>query len=192
MDSFQKIDPPAQPEPAPKETKKANRKRKVEQDETDMRRVARRYCASIEEWNEVKNLSAAKLEDFCHEKEFINEKKLNTSIIAAIHNGIGLVLDKLTRGNGYVYEEITNDLTLRAAIEEEGVEWLQYITNRVRIALLSTIDTINGKRIQRQNEPADPIIEEEEEEKENNDTTRTMEGSEENDPTLNSDSRQEE
>ena len=54
--------------------------------------------------------------------------------------------DFVLKGDGYVEREIMSDLSLRASIQSEGTEYVQFLSNRARIFLLTFVDVVNGKR----------------------------------------------
>ncbi len=39
-----------------------------------------------------------------------------------------------------------SDITLRQSIEQEGVNFIQFLTNRYKIVALTCVDTFNGKQ----------------------------------------------
>lgn len=68
-----------------------------------------------------------------------------------------MILDKLSKGDGYVEAEIKNDLSLKAAMQRELIDYVKLITNRFQILIFSGVNILNGKKRQRENAPATPI-----------------------------------
>ena len=73
-------------------------------------------------------------------------------MFSSFHKLHAFGLDFFSRGEGYVREQIENDLTLRDALQQECGAILQYLNNKSRIVFLSTCDAINRKMIQKQSE----------------------------------------
>jgi hypothetical protein len=67
---------------------------------------------------------------------------------------IAMLMDTLSKGNGFVQSEIENDQTLRQSLELEGAVFVNFLTNRWKILTLTAVDTFNGKKLQRLSEPA--------------------------------------
>ena len=74
---------------------------------------------------------------------------------------LGTFLDKMSGGNGFVREEIENDISLLHAIESEGATFVALLNNKVKLLALAAVDTVNGKRNQIAAEPVESVIEEE-------------------------------
>lgn len=124
---------------------------------------ARSLCATKGEWSRCQGLGADELRDFVQEKTFQNYQALTQGLVRAVHVGLAQLMDKLSKGDNFVAEEITNDLTLAMAIHEETNVLAKLINNKVRIALLLAMDTFQGKKRQRLEGPV--VREEPQEEK---------------------------
>lgn len=124
-----------------------------ETEEDTLRKKARFYTKSAEQWKVVSRYAPKRLEEFVQEKEFENKKEFQTSIMGGCHQVLATVVDKLAKGEGHVREHILADVSLRKAIEEEGADFVQYFSNKVKIAVLSILDVANGKREQYANGP---------------------------------------
>lgn len=125
------------------------KKRKATEDVPDMeavRKEARSYCADPEECQKVSGYSHKKLISFIDEKKFLLERELKLTISAGLHQFLGHSLDAVIRGDGYVRDEIHNDLSLKSSIETELNNFTSFISNRYRILLLTFLDAMNGKK----------------------------------------------
>ncbi|MBS1751407.1 MAG: hypothetical protein JST63_16015 [Bacteroidetes bacterium] len=136
--------------------------------EDELRKRARFYVKSPEQWRVVCKYPAKRLEEFVQEKDFENKKEFQSSVLDGFHQIMASGIDRIANGDGHVREQILADVSLRKAIEEEGADFVQFFSNKVKIAVLSFLDIANGKREQyasgprRQSpEPPEPRIEEE-------------------------------
>ena len=140
------------------------RKRKAttttKEDQTELKKRARLYCKFPEQWQAVSKYNTKRLEEFCMEQEFMNQKELYDSIFGFVHSMIGLAMDTVSGGDGYVKDEIESDISLRQAIEHEGSHFAQLLSNRFKIIALTLIDSYNGKQKEIKQRPQAPIIEE--------------------------------
>ena len=66
---------------------------------------------------------------------------------------LALTLDKFSQGDGYVQETILADVSLRESVEQEGKDFLFFITNKWRILILCALDVVNAKATQRRLQP---------------------------------------
>ena len=149
MDGFFKND-----EPAPE---KKTKKRKIEETDTTYKDKARLICKCPEQWKIVSRYSAEKLKAWVQEKEFEETKLLHETIFSFVQKAIAFGLDKLSGGDSYVRDEINADLSLRNAIETEAGNFVDFLSNRVKIIALLATDTCQGKLKQRQNTPVNII-----------------------------------
>ena len=150
MDEFQEIKSTRK-----KETKKRSRPETIATDDKqdNIRQQARKYCKNIEDWDRIKELNNEQLEEFVQEQQFIQQKQITASVFGAVHNMLSNVIDKITHGESYVYEQLVSDVSLRIALEEEAGQYIQYLTNKVRIAALMMVDVVQGKRRQWKENP---------------------------------------
>jgi len=135
--------------PAPKKSKK----RKSEASPSDpaikeLREKAKFYCKNIHEWRVVSKYNQQKLQDYLSDQSFLNSAENYQQCSEIIANVYAFVVDKLSKGDGFVEAEIKNDISLRNSIQKEMVEILKTITNRLQIGLFSVIDVIHGKKRQ--------------------------------------------
>jgi hypothetical protein len=107
------------------------------------------FCASADEFKQVARLRTPELQAWLEQKAYENYKEVAQSLVRALHYGLAQVADRVSRGDGYVADQIANDLTLAQAIHMEGSSLFKYINNRMRILLLLSIDVFEGKKKQR-------------------------------------------
>ncbi len=55
------------------------------------------------------------------------------SVVGIIHKVLAVVCDTNTAGGDHVEEQIMSDITLRQSIEQEGGNFIQFLTNRHKI-----------------------------------------------------------
>ena len=84
--------------------------------------------------------------EFCEEQEFLKNRQLYDSIFGFAHRLIGLTMDAITSADGHVQSEIEADMSLRQALEFEGSQFVQYLSNKLKIFALISVDTFNGKQ----------------------------------------------
>jgi hypothetical protein len=145
---------PVQEDVPPEIVVKKKRKRSgCGEDVGELKKKARLLTRCSQEWKSVSRYSAKRLEEYILEREYDNESNLHESIFGFVHKLMALVLDTVTRANGHVQQEIENDISLRQAIEQEGSSFAGYLTNKYKILALTGIDTFNGKKNQRAQEP---------------------------------------
>ena len=155
-------------------TKSKPSKRKTPDDQEDekeqIRKQCKYYCGSPAEWNIVRKYKFERQKEYVEEKRFLEEKQLSETVFNATHNCLGVVLDYVTQGEGYVENEIKNDLSLRHAIEEEFQNILYLFNNKIKILFLTSVNVWNGHRIRLRNQPPKPTIVIQEERDEGNDS----------------------
>ena len=119
------------------------------------------YCKCPEQWKAISRYSPKRLSEFINEREFDNQQQLYETIFSFAHRLFAMTMDKMSLGNGHVQTELESDVSLRQAIEQEGSILVQFLTNKWKIAALTSVDVFNGKRQQMLSEPIDePVIEE--------------------------------
>ena len=151
--------------PAVVTTKGVSKKRKrTEDDKTntdELKKRARLFCKCPEQWRSVSKYNPKRLEEFVTEKTYEQDQVLYDGVFDFAHSMYALLVDKLSGGEGYVEQELKADISLRQCIEVEMSNICQYLTNRYKLAALSTIDVTNAKRRQYlEAPPPDPVVEE--------------------------------
>ena len=135
------------PEPVKKPKKRKHSElKKTDTDTDDLKNRARFYCKSPDQWLIVKKYGKDRLEQFVIEHDFNTQQNLYESLFGFIHKVLAVMCDKLTAGEGHVQEQIMSDITLRQSIEQEGGNFIQFLTNRYKIVALTCVDTFNGKQ----------------------------------------------
>jgi hypothetical protein len=135
------------------------RKRVITGDGDDLlKQKARLFAKTPEAWRSVSKYSAVRLKEYVEEHEHKQQQHLYETVFDFSHKIVGLVLDKISKGDGYVQREIESDITIRQCIEQEMQNWVTFLSNRYKAIACLGIDVVNGKR--RQSIEAPPIIEE--------------------------------
>lgn len=128
-----------------------NRKRKMEESDEvrELKQKAKYHCKDIKEWRIVSKYSQKKLEEYLQDQTFLEGAKVAQDFGSFITDIYGFVLDKITKGDGFVEAEVKNDLSLRNAIQRELIEYVKHITNRLQVVIFSGADVLQGKKKQR-------------------------------------------
>ena len=135
------------------------RKRVIADDGDDiLRQKARLFAKTPEAWRSVSKYSATRLREYVEEHEHQQQQHLYETIFDFTHKILGVMLDKISKGDGYVQREIEADITIRQCIEMELQNWVQFLSNRYKAVACLGIDVVNGKK--RQLSEATVIIEE--------------------------------
>ena len=114
---------------------------------------------------DLKILCPQKLREWVELKEFDNQKKLNKTIFSFVHSAITYSFVLILRGDSYIKHEIENDVSLRHSLEIEAGNWATLLSNKLKIGCLLSVDTMNGKMRQRQENKSSVVITEVEENK---------------------------
>jgi hypothetical protein len=135
------------------ETKNKKRKLRESAPDDDIKQRARLLCKSQQEWKTVSRYNPVRMQEFIDEHTFNQQTMLHDSVFGFVHDMWALCVDKLFVGDGYIREQIKNDLSLRAAFEHEGQNLVQFMTNRYKIAVLTVVNGCNGKKRQQEAQP---------------------------------------
>ena len=143
------------------------KKRKIQEDKKDdqeeLKQKARLFCQCSEQWKIISKYNVEKLKGWVEEKEFDQQRALFQTVFDFTQRAIAFGFDLICKGDTYVDQEIQNDVSLRQAIEVEAANWVQFLSNRFKIATLIAIDVSNGKIKQRlENKSTVTIVEEKE------------------------------
>ena len=115
----------------------------------EMRKRAKSYCTCFEQYNSIRRYSKKRLADWLEQKEFDIDNSLKNSVFSFVTEAYGFVLDKLLKGEGHVAKQVSSDLSLRQALEDEGRNLLMYLSNKSKILVLTGADIYHGKAEQR-------------------------------------------
>ena len=156
-----------------KPTKITGKKRKHEKEEdlTELRAIAKSFCSCPEQWKSVSRYKKDRLQEFVDAKQFERDQAMRETVFSSLHKLYAFGLDFFSRGGGYVREQVENDLSLRDALEQECASLLKYLTNKSKIAFLTTTDVVQGKVVQKQSEPVIQHVD-----NEDNETSEIMVG----------------
>jgi hypothetical protein len=146
------------PQPVVKAQK---RKRDHAETNTELKQKARLLCRCSEQWKIVSRYSDQRLMEFVQERTFEQQQQLYNTVFGFAHTLWALSMDIILKGNGFVKQQIENDLSLRQAIEEEGVNFVSFLNNRCKFMALTAVDCFNGKRQQIILQPEPLIVQEE-------------------------------
>ena len=127
------------------------RKHAVKDDKQEietLRQKARLFAKTPEAWRSVSKYGLTRLREYVEEREHQQTQHLYETVFDFTHRMIGFVLDKGTKGDGYVQSEIDADITIRQCIETEMQNWVQYLSNRYKAVACIGIDVVNGKKRQ--------------------------------------------
>ena len=142
-------------------TKAPKRKREHAETNNELRQKARLYCQCPQQWKSVSRYSDQRLMEFVQERTFEQQQHLYNTVFGFAHTLWALSMDLVLKGNGFVKQQIENDLSLRQAIEEEGVNFVSFLNNRCKFMALTAVDCFNGKRQQIVLQPETIIVQEE-------------------------------
>ena len=136
------------------------RKRVISVDENNdlMKQKARLFAKTPEAWRSVSKYSAVRLKEYVEEHEHQQQQHLYETVFDFSHKMVSVVMDKISKGDGYVQNEIEADITIRQCIEMELQNWVQFLSNRYKALACLGIDVVNGKK--RQSIETPTIIEE--------------------------------
>ena len=137
------------------------RKRDNAETNTELKQKARLYCRCPEQWKSVSRYSDQRLMEFVQERTFEQQQHLYNTVFGFAHTLWALSMDIVLKGNGFVKQQIENDLSLRQAIEEEGVNFVRFLNNRCKFMALTAVDCFNGKRQELISQPEPIIVQEE-------------------------------
>ena len=138
-------------EPAQQVTKK----RKLEKSpvDDDLRKRAQLFCVCPEQWRSVSRYSKEKLAQFVEENQFREQQQLQNTVFSFVQRALATGLDMISRGNGFVREQVENDQSLHTAIAAEGVNFIALLNNKVKLLALLSADVMTGKLNQQLKSP---------------------------------------
>jgi hypothetical protein len=131
--------------------KKPKKKRKTPYDDdemSDLRKKAESLCKCWEQARLVRKYKKERLKDFIQQHEFDSDNELRETVFSFIHKGYSTALDFLVKGDGHVGRRLSDDNALRSSIETEGRDFVKYLSNKMKILMLSTAGVYDGKLIQ--------------------------------------------
>ena len=109
------------------------RKRSIVEDGDDLlRQKARLFAKTPEAWRSVSKYSAVRLKEYIEEHEHNQTQHLYETVFDFTHKMVGVVLDKISKADGYVQREVESDITIRQCIEIEMQNWVTFLSNRYK------------------------------------------------------------
>jgi len=135
--------------------------RKGDPELQDMRAEAKSLCGSYEQYRSVSKYKKERLRDWLEQKQFDSDAQLQETVFSFAHKAYSMAVDFLTKGDGHVKDRLSNDLTLRTAIEDEGRDMVKWLTNKSKIVFLTMNDTFEGKMEQKKEKQKEPATIEE-------------------------------
>ncbi len=139
------------PAPKPKKTKKRKAVDTIDDPAVkDLREKAKFYCKNVTEWRIVAKYNKTRLEEYLVDQDFLAGAQLSDQFSDVTTNVIAYLVDKISKGDGYVEQELKCDISLRNCIQKELVDVLKIMTNRMQIAIFSVVDIVSGKKKQQQ------------------------------------------
>jgi hypothetical protein len=132
---------------------KDKKRKKPSDDDSENRKKARLYCSCPAEWTAISKYNPKRLQEFIDEKEFLESKNLHNSVFSFVHKAVAHMLDFLSKGDGFVHDEVMNDLSLRTALENEGSNFVNLLNNKCKIIALSSANVYHGKSKQKVDKP---------------------------------------
>jgi hypothetical protein len=126
---------------------------------------AKSYCKTSQEFSSLSKMTPKALRVFIDQKSFEKTANLRNSVVEGIHSAYAFLIDKLSKGDGYISDRILQDDNLKDSIQDEIIPIFSYINNKLKIGILSGTHIYNGKMEQRKHQPMIEEIHEENQEK---------------------------
>ena len=135
-----------------KKTKKTRNKpytKGKDEELIEMRKKGKALCSCWEQWRSISKYKKERLKDWIEQKEYDSDKTMQNSVFTLAIKTYGTVLDYLAKGDGHISKNIEADISLRSAIEEECSDWVKYLSNKSKIAFLTSSNVYHGKMEER-------------------------------------------
>ena len=113
-----------------------------------LRERCRFYCKDIHQWRVVCKYNRAKLEEFLADNDFQTSAENSDNLTEVCAQMYAWFLDKVTKADGHVSEEVLADVSLHDCIHKELVDIMQFVTNRAKFLVYSLNDVFQGKKRQ--------------------------------------------
>lgn len=127
-----------------KVTKKRQRDDTDDDEKRSLLHVARGVCSSAQEWQSIRKYKVKQLRDWVEMRQFERDRAVGEGMIGRGVEVLGHVIDKVTRGGGYVASEIQHDTALAECVQSELGDLIKYLNNRVKIVFLLFNDICAG------------------------------------------------
>lgn len=146
---------------AKKKVKVTKKRRRDEDDEEQKRALlhqARGICSDAQEFQTVRKYKVSKLKDWVEMRQFERDRAVGQGMVGRGVQVLGHVIDKVTRGEGYVVAEIQQDEALLECVQSELGDFIKYLNNRIRLCFLLVNDIAAGLA-KKPRDKESPIIE---------------------------------
>ena len=137
----------------PKKKRKKKETESSSKPDDALKAKARQYCTCPAEWKSVAKYNVKRMQEFCVERQFQLDKNLDDSVFTFVHNSYSFLIDKILQGKGYVEQELLADETLRQSINQELALVSHLLSNKLRILVLTFLDSVNGTKKRLENDP---------------------------------------
>ena len=137
------------------------KKRKLDYDKDQIRAEAKQLSACPEQWTLVSKYSIGKMKDWVESKRFEQDRKFQQNIFEGVHKLYAMAIDVISKGNGFVQEQLLDDESLKESLHLELSTILKFLNNKTRILFLTGNGTVTGKMIQKKTEKSETAIVEE-------------------------------
>jgi hypothetical protein len=139
--SFEEVVIPVEAGPS---TKKKRKSPEADDDLEKLKNEARPLCTDSEEWGKVSRYKKPKLESWLRDKKFMLDRRTSTEVTKkGVHLVSGLI-DRVTKGQGYVQEALCSDHELHDALMIEFGPFVKLLDNKVRILFYVLSDVLRG------------------------------------------------
>jgi hypothetical protein len=145
--------------------KEANKKRKkptgspvTEKKLEELQQEAKSLCTSPQAWHKIAQFNQKKLQEWVDIYKFEKQQCMVNSLCPPIINMIASFIEKLSRTEGEVYEEIASDEHLKEAIIEELRQFIYLFNNKIKIAALLANDVYKGRTEYTKKQKSKPTV----------------------------------
>ena len=137
------------------------KKRKLDYDKDQIRAEAKQLSACPEQWTLVSKYSIGKMKDWVESKRFEQDRKFQQNFFEGAHKLYSMAIDFISKGDGYVEQQLLGDESLKESLEMELSTILKFLNNKTRILFLTGNGTVHGKMLQKKTEKNETAIVEE-------------------------------
>ena len=141
MDNCKTDDTPDQPK---------KKKQKVDKtvDFEYLRQQAKAMCTCPEEWRLISKYKHNRLKEWITEREFLRDKETQQSITTGAASVFCNMLDWSIKAKGHVADELMQNQGWRTSFDEEVSGWSRLLSNKMRLAVMTSTGVVNGKQAQ--------------------------------------------
>ena len=121
-----------------------------------LRQEAKALCTCPEEWTVISKYKCQRLREWLVEKKFVRDKATQDSIATGAAGLFASALDWASGSKGHVREELLASQGWRQSFDEEISNFTALLSNRCKLAVLTTNGVVNGKQAQLRLSPDEP------------------------------------